>query len=302
MTTASTACTIFWTAALLLVQLQLHISFAFTPSSLLGLKSAGHRHAHVGNHFQSFAQKQEHLHNDDDDEQIMISSLSLNGQQPNRREAIEKSSQVLASLLLASSSAASITTNAAVANASDNLDAGSNSNNSPSSSSSSMLKTIVMTGCNSGIGYDAVKRLAADGHTVIMACRTLEKATDAATRIQNELSQQSLKLIPKACNLADLQSINAFVQDLKQNTDISSTSIDALCLNAGIARNTKAKDVLRTKQGFELTIGTNHLGHFYLTQQLLPLLEKDGGNGGKRIVVTASGGECKLRTQFIELD
>jgi len=59
-----------------------------------------------------------------------------------------------------------------------------------------------------------------------------------------------------------------------------------VCYNAGLARNTEAKDVARTKQGFELTVGTNHLGHFYLNHLLLKssLIEREGG----RIVVTAS--------------
>ena len=58
---------------------------------------------------------------------------------------------------------------------------------------------------------------------------------------------------------------------------------DAVCYNAGLARNTEAKDVARTKQGFELTVGTNHLGHFYLNKLLMPHIADSG-----RIVVTAS--------------
>ncbi len=129
--------------------------------------------------------------------------------------------------------------------------------------------------------------MAVKGHTIIMACRTLEKAQNAATQIQNDIPDQELNLIPKECNLADLSSIKSFVNG------ISNMSIDVACFNAGLARNTNAKDVLRTKEGFELTIGTNHLGHFYLVQCLLPLLErqKEGSeNVMKRIVVTASGG------------
>ena len=140
--------------------------------------------------------------------------------------------------------------------------------------------TIVVTGCNSGIGYDAVKRMAERGHTIIMACRSMEKATNAANKIQQELTDLKLKLVPKECNLIDLKSIDAFVEDLKRD----GLKIDALCLNAGVARNTAAKDILRTKQGFELTIGTNHLGHFYLQNKLFPLMAQKS-----RIVVTASG-------------
>lgn len=140
--------------------------------------------------------------------------------------------------------------------------------------------TILVTGCNSGIGYDAVKRMAERGHTIIMACRSMEKATDAANKIQQELTDLKLKLVPKECNLIDLKSIDAFVEDLKRD----GLKIDALCLNAGVARNTAAKDILRTKQGFELTIGTNHLGHFYLQNKVIPLMAQKS-----RIVVTASG-------------
>lgn len=184
-----------------------------------------------------------------------------------RRSAIETSGKVLAGLILSS------TLNPvapAVASSGPTYD--------------STLQTIIMTGCNSGIGYDAVKRMAERGHTVVMACRTLDKAKDAANRIQNELSTQKVNLIPTECNLADLNSVKNFAKGISD----SGMDIDVLCLNAGIARNTSAKDVLRTKEGFELTIGTNHLGHFYLTQSILPLLEKGEGKG-KRIVVTASG-------------
>ena len=121
--------------------------------------------------------------------------------------------------------------------------------------------------------------------------RTLAKANAAADKIKTNVANasedavdankllKSLKLIPMECDLADLASIDQFVNNLK-----GKPAFDAVCYNAGLARNTEAKDVLRTKQGFELTAGTNHLGHFYLHHLLLPLIDKDGG----RIVVTAS--------------
>lgn len=186
-----------------------------------------------------------------------------------RRSAMETSGKALASLLLAPSILAS----SSAANAA-----------SEPPIYADTKRTILLTGCNSGIGYDAAKRLAQRGHDIILACRTLDKATGAANQIQEELGTALTgNLLPKECNLADLTSIASLVQEL--NT--SGTKLDSLCLNAGIARNTAAKEVLYTSQGFELTIGTNHLGHFYLTNMLLPLLKTDGM--GSNIVVTASG-------------
>lgn len=201
------------------------------------------------------SEQNEHEHED-----ISRSSSNLS-----RRSAVSKSAQSLAAIFLANSI---IPTDPALA---DIL--------YPFSSP----KTIIMTGSNSGIGYDAAKRMAKQGHQIILACRSFSKANDAVTRMQEELNDPLLKLIPRECNLADLTSVRNFVDGLVKDGEIK--SIDALCLNAGIARNTGAKDVLRTAQGFELTIGTNHLGHFLLTNEVLnKSLLKDGGN----IVVTAS--------------
>jgi len=103
-----------------------------------------------------------------------------------------------------------------------------------------------------------------------------EDAVDAISTIKK------LQLIPMECDLSDLKSIEKFVNDWKKKND--GAVFDAVCYNAGVARNTEAKDVLRTAQGFELTIGVNHLGHFYLNHLLMPYINKDTG----RIVVTAS--------------
>jgi len=195
----------------------------------------------------------------EDDPSLSTSSL------PNRREAIGKSAQSLASLLLFGT----VASNPALADLKYN------------DGFSTTSQTILLTGSNSGIGFDAAKRMAAQdaGHTIILACRTLQKAKDSANRIKDELGAGCKgTIIAREC---DLNSIDSFVKDLD--------NVDAVCLNAGIARNTAAKDVLRTKQGFELTIGTNHLGHFYLTNLLLPILDKNQDTGGSRIVVTASG-------------
>ena len=103
-----------------------------------------------------------------------------------------------------------------------------------------------------------------------------EDALEAISTIKN------IKLIPMECDLSDLKSVDKFVTELKSKSD--GALFDAVCYNAGVARNTEAKDVARTAQGFELTIGVNHLGHFYLNHLLMPLMNKETG----RIVVTAS--------------
>lgn len=142
-------------------------------------------------------------------------------------------------------------------------------------------KTIVLTGGNSGIGFQAALRLAQQGHTLVLPCRTYDKSAETVKKLQTQVS--SGILIPAECNLASLASIQSFSKEL-QSLLSGDKLLDTVCLNAGISRNTAATDVLRTAEGFELTVGTNHFGHFYLNHLLLPMVRPSGG----RIVVTAS--------------
>jgi short chain dehydrogenase len=106
-------------------------------------------------------------------------------------------------------------------------------------------RTILITGSNSGIGFEASKRLAEKGHTIILGCRTLEKAQDAAERIRNVISAGTL--IPAECDLASLESIRKFANEL--NVD----RLDVVCLNAGLALNAQDSVIQRSADGFELT-------------------------------------------------
>ena len=123
--------------------------------------------------------------------------------------------------------------------------------------------TILVTGANSGIGLEAVKLFAGKGAEVIMACRNVEKAEVAAAEVRAVVPEARLEIM--ALDLADLASVKAFADAVKQRF----STLDVLLNNAGLM----APPLQRTKDGFEIQFGTNHLGHFALTGQLLELLE-----------------------------
>lgn len=154
-------------------------------------------------------------------------------------------------------------------------------------------KNVVITGSNSGIGYNAAAKLAARGYSVTLACRTQAKAADAKRRIEEELGPNLRgDLIPAECDLANLASVRRFAA----SWHATGKPLDVLVLNAGV-QYSGDNDVRRTDDGFEITVGTNHLGHFLLANLLLPDLEAAGSNrvvdeggaaAGPRLVVTAS--------------
>lgn len=115
-------------------------------------------------------------------------------------------------------------------------------------------RTFVVTGANSGIGYEAAKALGAAGATVVMACRSHDRAVAARDAILSEHPDARLELV--ALDLADLESVRACATELRERFP----TIDVLVNNAGLI-GVRGK----TAQGFEMTIGVNHLGHFALT-------------------------------------
>ncbi|MCP2174906.1 oxidoreductase [Williamsia maris] len=112
-------------------------------------------------------------------------------------------------------------------------------------------RTVVITGANSGLGEQAAKALGAAGATVILACRTVDKAKPVASAIGPNASVAEL-------DLADLASVRRFADGID--------TVDVLINNAGVMAVPKK----RTADGFEMQFGTNHLGHFALTGLLLP--------------------------------
>ena len=119
-------------------------------------------------------------------------------------------------------------------------------------------KIIIVTGANSGLGYYTTLELAKKGATVVMACRNVLKAESAANSIKAEVKNAQLDI--RKLDLADLESVNSFAANFMKDY----TKLDVLINNAGLMAIPES----RTKQGFEMQFGTNHLGHFALTLQL----------------------------------
>ena len=126
-------------------------------------------------------------------------------------------------------------------------------------------KTIIVTGANSGIGYYSTLCFLYKGAKVIMACRNLDKANKAKESLLKELPDAKIDIIK--LDLSDFNSIDEFSKIIKEKY----SNIDALVNNAGVYFMPK----VLTKQGYEITMGTNFLGPYYLTHSLLDILIKN---------------------------
>ena len=122
-------------------------------------------------------------------------------------------------------------------------------------------RRIVVTGANSGLGLHTTLELARRGAHVVMACRDLGKGHAAEERVREVVPAADVELRP--LDLASLASVRAFADELGDEP------LDVLVNNAGVMAVGRAE----TKDGFELQLGTNHLGHFALTGLLLDRLE-----------------------------
>ncbi|WP_434401630.1 oxidoreductase [Planococcus sp. 11815] len=123
-------------------------------------------------------------------------------------------------------------------------------------------KRVVITGANSGLGLETAKHFARLGERVILAVRDLEKGQAAEQEIREESPEATIEVMQ--LDLSDLESVRTFAETFISRFD----SLDLLINNAGVMTPPYAK----TKDGFELQFGSNHLGHFALTGLLLPLL------------------------------
>jgi protochlorophyllide reductase len=153
---------------------------------------------------------------------------------------------------------------------------------SSSTEKSLQAPTVIVTGASSGLGLNAANSLSKSGYHVIMACRDFAKGKKAAQDIGMDPSTYTVMHL----DLASLDSVRQFVDAFKS----SNRRLDCLVCNAAVYLPT-AKEPTYTPDGFELSVGTNHLGHFLLANLLLPELEASPDNcpaGQPRMIIVGS--------------
>ncbi|XP_067098306.1 retinol dehydrogenase 14-like [Osmerus mordax] len=138
-------------------------------------------------------------------------------------------------------------------------------------------KTVIVTGANSGIGKAVAWELLKLKARVILACRDPQKAEEAAEDMKKQAGPDQGELVIKHLDLASLKSVHSFCQEIIKDE----VKIDVLINNAGVYQCPYTK----TEEGFEMQLGVNHLGHFFLTHLLLDFLK---GSAPCRIVVVSS--------------
>jgi NAD(P)-dependent dehydrogenase (short-subunit alcohol dehydrogenase family) len=150
-------------------------------------------------------------------------------------------------------------------------------------------RTAVVTGANSGLGLEAARGLAAAGAQVVLACRDPDRGEEAARAIRARTPGASVIVEP--LDLASLDSVRDCAARLVSGCE----SLDLLINNAGVMAPGRRR---QTADGFELQLGTNHLGHFALTGLLLPRLQ---GRKGARVVTVSSTAHRFGRVRFDDL-
>jgi NAD(P)-dependent dehydrogenase (short-subunit alcohol dehydrogenase family) len=139
-------------------------------------------------------------------------------------------------------------------------------------------KNVIITGSNSGIGLEAARVIAKRGATVIMACRDSPKTQQALEEVRAYSQNPNVRAI--SLDLSSLQSVRDFVAEYNKSSN--NAPVHVLLNNAGVMACPQGK----TAEGFETQFGTNHLGHFLLTNLLLPNLK--AGSPSRVVNVSSS--------------
>jgi NAD(P)-dependent dehydrogenase (short-subunit alcohol dehydrogenase family) len=149
-------------------------------------------------------------------------------------------------------------------------------------------RTAIVTGANSGIGFEAARALAGKGAHVVLTARGEAKGQRALDTIRAAHPKASLEVMQ--LDLADLHSIWEFSENFRQKHD----QLDLLINNAGVM----AIPYRETEDGFEMQFGTNHLGHFALTGRLLEVLLQTSGS---RVVTVSSNLHARGKIELNDL-
>ena len=150
-------------------------------------------------------------------------------------------------------------------------------------------RVAVVTGANSGVGYEITKGLAKEGFRVVMACRSLDKANTARDRILADTPKASLEVMK--IDVSDLDSVELFAGEFKSRFD----RLDVLVNNAGILLRTPKVN----SNNLEMQFATNHLGHFLLTSLLLDAMPDSRSS---RVVSLSSLAHKKAEIFFEDLN
>jgi NAD(P)-dependent dehydrogenase (short-subunit alcohol dehydrogenase family) len=151
-------------------------------------------------------------------------------------------------------------------------------------------KTVLITGANAGIGKETAIDLARRGARVIMACRDMKRGEEALNEVAEKTG--SSKLVLKQLDLASLASVRTFAEDVNK----TEPELHVLINNAGVMIPSERQV---TKDGFEIQMGVNHLGHFLLTNLLIDLLKSSQPS---RIVVVSSMAHSSTTSSTFNFD
>ena len=147
-------------------------------------------------------------------------------------------------------------------------------------------KVIVITGGNTGLGLESAKRLAAGGATIVLTSRNMQKGAIAVQDIKDYCTDKGVineNVYSLPLDLCDLENVKSF-GGVYRKSPVGDKKIDVLMNNAGVMA---IPELELTKDGYEKTFQSNHLGHFVLTSVLMPLFNTDG-DGSTVINVSSS--------------
>lgn len=150
-------------------------------------------------------------------------------------------------------------------------------------------KTIIITGASSGLGKEATRVLSKKNATIVMAVRNTKKSEAIVNEIRNEYPKALLDI--RSLDLGSLDSVHSFAKGIIADYK----ELHILINNAGVMMTPYSK----TKDGFEIQMGTNHLGHFALTGLLMPLLLSTKNS---RVVATSSVAHRQGNIDFTDMN